>query len=209
MSTREVKIVLLGEQGVGKTCIALRYVKNTFSEEVEPTIGASFLSKVQDGNCHVKLWDTAGQERYASLAPIYYRSANAAIIVFDVTSPTSFSTCQKWVSELQKYAPAETVICIVGNKADLGELRQVQLSAAKEYAAENKALYCECSAKTGAGVQQIFDSLCSKLMDSMADVGISSPAQSSSAAGQKQANVSVISLMRDDDKKKKQSGCAC
>jgi Ras-related protein Rab-5C len=176
MAQREVKLCLMGEQGVGKSCIVNRYVKDTFSDNMESTIGAAYLSKVTPSGIHFKIWDTAGQERYYSLAPIYYRSANAALIVYDITSKSSFETCRRWVDELQKYAPADTLLYIVGNKCDLESMREVDKESAQVFARENKALWGECSAKSGAGVAAVFDQLASRLLESMQDVQLDKPA---------------------------------
>ena len=99
---REIKIVLLGDSGVGKSSIAQRYVTDTFRPHGESTIGASFMSKmiVNNGSpCKCQIWDTAGQEKYHSLAPMYYRGAAAAILVYDMTKKSSFEKLQKWVDE--------------------------------------------------------------------------------------------------------------
>lgn len=120
----QFKLVLLGDSSVGKSSIVHRFVKDTFDELRESTIGAAFLSqtvKIKDGNEDVvikfEIWDTAGQERYKSLAPMYYRNANAALVVYDVTQPDSLSKAQSWVQELQnKVGDEELVIYLVGNK---------------------------------------------------------------------------------------------
>ncbi|KAK9762037.1 hypothetical protein K7432_012601 [Basidiobolus ranarum] len=101
----EAKVVILGSQGVGKTSLVVRYVQRTFSPNCPSTIGASFMTtKLAVDNCKVRLqiWDTAGQERFRSMAPMYYRGANAAIIVYDITSRKSFDEIETWVQELRK-----------------------------------------------------------------------------------------------------------
>ncbi|KAK3150503.1 hypothetical protein QOZ80_3AG0234040 [Eleusine coracana subsp. coracana] len=101
------KLVLLGDSGVGKSCIVLRFVRGQFDPTSKVTVGASFLSQtlaLEDSTIvKFEIWDTAGQERYAALAPLYYRGAAAAIVVYDITSPESFSKAQYWVKELQKH----------------------------------------------------------------------------------------------------------
>eukprot|EP01119_Soliformovum_irregulare_P009549 TRINITY_DN2296_c0_g1_i1.p1 TRINITY_DN2296_c0_g1~~TRINITY_DN2296_c0_g1_i1.p1 ORF type:complete len:127 (-),score=9.52 TRINITY_DN2296_c0_g1_i1:442-822(-) len=100
----EAKIVILGDTGVGKTSIVLQYVENRFSPISSPTIGASFLSKtlwITNSRIRLQLWDTAGQERFRSLAPMYYRGAAAALLVYDVTSPETFKKVKEWVRELK------------------------------------------------------------------------------------------------------------
>lgn len=100
MKALEAKVVVLGTQGVGKTSIVVRYVGKIFSKKVSPTIGSSFFTfKMTVDNYRVKLqlWDTAGQERFRSMAPMYYRKANAAFIVYDITSYESFDSVKSWV----------------------------------------------------------------------------------------------------------------
>ncbi|KAL8707183.1 MAG: hypothetical protein Q9220_007750 [cf. Caloplaca sp. 1 TL-2023] len=117
-----VKLVLLGEAAVGKSSLVLRFVNNDFQENKEPTIGAAFLTQ----KCNLphriikfEIWDTAGQERFASLAPMYYRNAQSALVVYDITKPTSLVKARHWVAELQRQASPGIVIALVGNKMDL------------------------------------------------------------------------------------------
>ncbi|MQM10944.1 hypothetical protein Taro_043842, partial [Colocasia esculenta] len=126
------KLVLLGDMGAGKSSLVLRFVKGQFLEFQESTIGAAFFSQtlaVSDATVKFEIWDTAGQERYHSLAPMYYRGAAAAIIVFDITSLESFSRAKKWVEELQKQGNPNMVTALAGNKADLEDRRKVPAEA--------------------------------------------------------------------------------
>ncbi|CAN1747570.1 Ras-related protein RABF1 [Linum perenne] len=128
-NTLRAKLVLLGDSGVGKSCIVLRFVRGQFDPTSKVTIGASFLSQtlaLEDSTTvKFEIWDTAGQERYAALAPLYYRGAAVAVIVYDITSPESFKKAQYWVKELQKHGSPDIVLALVGNKADLHENREV------------------------------------------------------------------------------------
>jgi small GTP-binding protein len=115
----QFKVVLLGESAVGKSSLVLRFVKREFHEFQESTIGAAFLTQtvqIDDTTVKFEIWDTAGQERYHSLAPMYYRGAQAALIVYDITSKDSFHKAQNWIRELQRQANANIVIALVGNK---------------------------------------------------------------------------------------------
>lgn len=162
----QFKLVLLGESAVGKSSIVHRFVKNTFDDMRESTIGAAFLTQtitLDDLNTTIKfeIWDTAGQERYKSLAPMYYRNANAALCVYDITSQSSFQKAQDWIKELKRQAPDGIVIGLVGNKADMEDDRQVQALDVEEYIQSmgqesTKVIYAECSAKSGDGVLEIF-----------------------------------------------------
>jgi GTPase SAR1 family protein len=104
----------------------------------------------------LQLWDTAGQERYRSLAPMYYRGASAAVVVFDVTNRDSFEGAKSWVKELQRRGDPNVVIALAGNKADMKERRAVEADEAKDYAKENNLIYMDTSAKTNLNVKEIF-----------------------------------------------------
>ncbi|KAM7524667.1 hypothetical protein LguiA_014569 [Lonicera macranthoides] len=122
------KLVLLGDVGAGKSSLVLRFVKGQFVEFQESTIGAAFFSQtlaVNDATVKFEIWDTAGQERYHSLAPMYYRGAAAAVIVYDITNQTSFDRAKKWVQELQAQGNTNMVMALAGNKADLLDARKV------------------------------------------------------------------------------------
>ncbi|KAL1296999.1 hypothetical protein AAFC00_004595 [Neodothiora populina] len=117
-----VKLVLLGEAAVGKSSLVLRFVNNDFQPNKEPTIGAAFLTKkitLPTRQIKFEIWDTAGQERFASLAPMYYRNAQAALVVYDLTKPSSLVKARHWVAELQRQASPGIVIALCGNKSDL------------------------------------------------------------------------------------------
>ncbi|CAL9127347.1 unnamed protein product [Musa acuminata var. zebrina] len=156
---RNAKLVLLGDVGTGKSSLVLRFVKGQFVEFQESTIGAAFFSQtvaVNDETIKFEIWDTAGQERYHSLAPMYYRGAAAAVIVYDMTNAASFTRAKKWVQELQAQGSPNTIMALAGNKADLVEARQVSVEATQTYAQENGLFFMETSAKTAINVNDIF-----------------------------------------------------
>ncbi|KAI1908315.1 Vacuolar protein sorting-associated protein 21 [Ophidiomyces ophidiicola] len=138
-----VKLVLLGEAAVGKSSLVLRFVNNDFQENKEPTIGAAFLTQkcsLPSRTIKFEIWDTAGQERFASLAPMYYRNAQAALVVYDLTKPSSLIKAKHWVAELQRQASPGIVIALVGNKLDLtndGEATGLDPPLAREPAASD------------------------------------------------------------------------
>lgn len=163
---REVKCVVLGDTGAGKSSLVLKFVSGNFKTHSESTIGASFMSKylVVGGKAiKFQIWDTAGQEKYHSLAPMYYRNSSAAIVVYDITRSSTFDTLRSWVQELQQQGPKDIAIAIAGNKADLADKREVETRVAKEYADEIGALFFETSAKDDTNVQALFSRLSERL----------------------------------------------
>jgi len=204
MSNRyNFKIVLLGEGRVGKTSLVLRYVNNVFSDKQQSTMQASFLSKrlnINAATVNLAIWDTAGQERFHALGPIYYRDADGALLVYDITDSESFVKVKNWVKELRKMVGNDIVIAIAGNKSDLEKNRQVEISAAEEYARSVGAVHFSTSAKTNKGTDDVFLDLSKRIIEQKG----SKKAAGSGAHGQG-AKVNIV----DDDPapKTEKSGC--
>ncbi|CAK9857853.1 unnamed protein product [Sphagnum jensenii] len=155
----QAKLVLLGDMGAGKSSLVLRFVKGQFFDYQESTIGAAFLTQtlaVNDVTVKFEIWDTAGQERYHSLAPMYYRGAAAAVIVYDITNADSFNRAKKWVQELQRQGNPNLVMALAANKADLDSKRKIEAEEGKSYADENGLFFMETSAKTAQNVNELF-----------------------------------------------------
>lgn len=156
------KIVLLGDTAVGKTSLCSRLVNGTFDSFSEPTIGAAFLTKTvetDDITHRLEIWDTAGQERYKALAPMYYRGATAAIIVYDVTNEESFQGAKSWVEELKRKGRSNVVIILVGNKYDLLEDSNIKEVDVSHYLNQNSGRihFYQASCKTGKNINEIFE----------------------------------------------------
>lgn len=160
MGERRFKLVLLGSMGVGKTCLTERFAKGAFGDDHVPTIGATYVTKRAtlegDKRFIFEIWDTAGQERYEAMTPLYYRSAEAAIIVFDLTLTESFHKAKFWLSRLRQARPSPDMpIALVGNKMDCPE-RETKIEEVLEFARSNGLEYFETSARTGQNVDEMF-----------------------------------------------------
>lgn len=186
--TTSAKLVLLGEAAVGKLSLVLRFVSNDFQENKEPTIGAAFLTQkctIGERTIKYEIWDTAGQERFASLAPMYYRNAQAALVVYDITKPASFIKARHWVKELREQAAKDITIALVGNKYDLvagdnasdESLRKVSEEEGRALAAEEGLLFFETSAKSSHNVNDVFVAIGSKIPQAAAPQQDAAPAE--------------------------------
>jgi small GTP-binding protein len=159
------KIVILGDSDVGKTSIIRCFDQQTFDASLNPTVGASFLSKIiQTGNGPVALniWDTAGQERYRSLIPTYAHGARAAILCYDVSSVGSFESVDSWLKALHKFCSEDCKLYLVGNKIDLSET--IAKKTARQWALDHNAQTFFTSAKLGVGVADLFKAIAESLV---------------------------------------------
>jgi len=162
------KLVVLGSSAAGKTSIVHRYVNGIFDENEVSTIGAWFrVKKVQcpDGSeLRLDIWDTAGSERYDNITPIYYRKANACLIVYDISDLTSYDRAKYWVNTLLNAELPNIIIILVGNKIDLEALRKVKKEDAEHFASSHKLLHIEVSAKTNQNIEKLFMKIISTLI---------------------------------------------
>lgn len=156
------KVILVGDSGVGKTCLLSMYVKGVCSQTI-PTIAVEFCTKeirLADGTIiKVQLWDTAGQERFKSLAMNYYRKAYGILLLFDVTKRNSFESCRNYLEEVRRNSDKDCVIYLIGNKIDLEYDRQISQSEAQLFANREKIKYIETSAIKNKKVEEAFTML--------------------------------------------------
>ena len=204
------KLVLLGDQSVGKTSIITRFMYDNFDRHYQATIGIDFLSKtmyLEDRTVRLQLWDTAGQERFRSLIPSYIRDSSVAVVVYDVTNRASFLNTSKWVEDVRAERGNDVVICLVGNKTDLGnDKRQVSTEEGEEKATKDGLLFMECSAKAGYNVKILFRKLATSLPGSpdAANGGVAG-----AGGGASGSNVIDIKLSQAPANLDESSSCGC
>lgn len=154
------KVVLIGEAGVGKTCLVRRYCQGVFPVAQSATIGVDFMIKTIDVNgeqIKLQIWDTAGQERFRTITQSYYRSANAIVIVYDIGNQPSFDRLVDWMRELKQHINDRVILFLVGNKCDLNvDEREIPLHIGAQFAQRFNMKFIETSAKESKNVEKIF-----------------------------------------------------
>nr|KJB40971.1 hypothetical protein B456_007G085600 [Gossypium raimondii] len=165
------KLLLIGDSGVGKSCLLLRFADDSYVESYISTIGVDFKIRTveQDGkSIKLQIWDTAGQERFRTITSSYYRGAHGIIIVYDVTDQESFNNVKQWLSEIDRYASDNVNKLLVGNKCDLTANKVVSYETAKVFANEIGIPFLETSAKDATNVEQAFMAMAASVKDRMA-----------------------------------------
>ena len=160
------KLLVVGESGVGKTCMLLRFADDNFEENFLSTIGVDFKVKlitVNDKKVKLQIWDSAGQERFRNITASYYRNCSAIIIVFDITNHDSYDKVSDWIEEVRRFVPNAPLL-LVGNKCDLEEKRQVSYDEGMALAEKMGLLYIETSAKTAHNIEETFVQMSKKLI---------------------------------------------
>ena len=167
MSIESFKVVLVGESGVGKTSIITQFIDQTFQEDQQSTTGGTSSTKsvICDGGKILKfeIWDTAGQEKYRSLTTMFYKDANAAVMVYDVTRKESFEELKNyWSGQIKESSPENIILAIAGNKSDLIEQETVDEGEARNFAKELNAIFVPTSAKNSEGINNLFEEIAKK-----------------------------------------------
>jgi small GTP-binding protein len=163
------KIILIGSSSVGKSSILQRYIQKVFNESYSCTIGVDFFMKsldIGDKSIKLQLWDTAGTEKFRSITTGYYRGANAAFVVFDLTSKPTFDCLDEWIQNYYKYSnpDSEKNVVLIGNKSDLVNRREVNEEDIEKFANNNNLMYFETSAKDGKNIDECFYFIAEKLL---------------------------------------------
>ncbi|KXN91537.1 Ras-related protein Rab-18 [Leucoagaricus sp. SymC.cos] len=212
-----VKLLLIGNSSVGKSCLLLRFSDEQWlpEDESSATIGVDFrVHKMEVKGKRVKLsiWDTAGQERFRTITSSYYRGAQGIILVYDVSNRETFDALPRWYSELETYVSSSVVKILVGNKVDkpLQEFsRQVTAAEGQQFAQRMNSLFLEASAKTAVGVTEVFTGVVEKILDTPELWDNATKGQSTSGGnGGMPGGVQVVSL-RADHPQPQDGGCAC
>ena len=154
-----LKYIIIGDAGVGKSNILLRYVYSTFKSEYQLTIGVEFGEKnvqLNDKNYKIQIWDTAGNEQFRSITRTYYKNSVCAIVVYDITRRESFESVINWIEDCKLNSPKTVFMILVGNKNDLNDNRQVTTEEGEEFATRYGIRFFETSAKDGVNIEEIF-----------------------------------------------------
>jgi len=194
------KLLLIGDSGVGKTCVLFRFSEDAFNSTFISTIGIDFKIRTIDldgKKIKLQIWDTAGQERFRTITTAYYRGAMGIMLVYDITNEKSFDNIRNWIRNIEEHAAADVEKMILGNKCDMNDKRQVSTVRGQDLAVEYNVKFMETSAKTSTNVEEAFISLARDIKKKM-DKKLENP-----NAGAGDNNVKITA----DKPKSKGKGC--
>ena len=170
-----IKVILIGDSGVGKTNIMNKFLKNQFLEDSKATVGVEFGSKlfIQQGHkIKAQIWDTAGQEKYKAITSAYYKGSKGALVIYDITQKETFANIEKWVNDLKCKGDPKITIIIIGNKNDLEEKRQISKEQGEEKAKSFGCAFLETSAFSGDNIEKAFEMMVKEIYDKFtSDIG--------------------------------------
>ena len=154
------KLIIVGDSGVGKSCLTIKAIKNYFEELYAPTVGFEFLSfsiKINEQTVKLQIWDTCGQEAYRSLINSFYRNSSLAILVYSIDNMKTFSNLETWLNEIKTQSNPDIKLILIGNKVDLEDIREVSKEQGEKFCSDHNLCYfMETSAKTGFNAQNLF-----------------------------------------------------
>jgi len=168
------KLVIIGESGVGKSCLLLRFADDNFTTTFVGTIGVDFKIKTMklDGKViKLQIWDTAGQEKFRTITSGYYRGAHGIILVYDITDRNSFNNLRHWLQQVDLHAASNVTKMMIGNKVDLKDSRTVECDEAKEFADSMNIPFVETSAKTAENVNEAFETVTRQIKNRIVSLG--------------------------------------
>ena len=211
------KYIIVGDQGVGKSCLFMQFTDRKFKSAPGTTIGLDFASReINFGEKHIKLhiWDTAGSESFRSITRCYYRGAAGALLVYDITNRESFNHLTLWVKDVRQHSISNLVIMLIGNKSDLELARAVRREEGEAFAREHDLIFIETSAKTAQNVDEafiqtahlVYEKVQKGLLDPIESNGIRIGRQSSSESG---IGSNIVSASANGAEGEKRRGCKC
>ena len=209
------KIIVVGDSGVGKSCLTMKGTKNHFEESYSPTIGFEFFTfniKIDDKNIKLQIWDTCGQEAYRSLITSFYRNASLAILVYSIDSQNSYDNIEAWLNEIKSQSNPDTKIFLIGNKIDLEDQRQINIETAQQFSNDHSFNYfLETSAKTGFNAQNVFIQAAKELYITHLEYKDRASRMGSMAPSpyQQDMNMNLNNIMLDDDDEKPRKKKKC
>jgi Ras-related protein Rab-1A len=165
------KLLLIGDSGVGKSCLLLRFADHTYTGSYISTIGVDFKIRtieLEGKTIKLQIWDTAGQERFRTITSSYYRGAHGIIVVYDVTDQESFNNVKQWLNEIERYASPQVQKLLVGNKCDLVNKKAVTYEVAKAFAEKLEIPFLETSAKAATNVEKAFLTMAAEIKNTVA-----------------------------------------
>ena len=201
-----VKVILIGDSGVGKTNIMSKFLKNQFMEESKATIGVEFGSKLFNHEGHkikAQIWDTAGQEKYKAITGAYYKGSKGALVVYDITQKKTFENIEKWVNDLKAAGDPKITIILIGNKNDLDDKRQVSKDRGEEKARSFGCAFLETSAYSGDNIDKAFNLMVKEIYEKFSN---DSTGEDELAPGSN-GNGKDVELDKVNDKNIKKKSC--
>ena len=209
------KIIIVGDQGVGKSCLAIKASRNYFEDFYSPTVGFEFVSfnvRVQDKIIKLQIWDTCGQEVYRSLISSFFRSASLAIVVYSIDTEDSFNNIEKWLNDIKTQSNPDIKIFLIGNKADLEDKRRLTKEQGEQLCRDHKlAYFMETSAKTGFNVQNVFIQVAKELYLQHEEIKnrVSRPGTLIMPINEENNNQNVVKLEIEEEEKTKRKKFCC